>query len=154
MSCKYLQGFIDSISGWLLFVTMVWMVAVRKTKLMLGGQRSFSWHIKVLFHTCTVVYDLSLQPLCGKWSPTRFACCFSKRLFKWMIYKLKALLISSFIHLQRSRRYSMYCHWCLHTKPCTDVRGPDLGCDPQEPNLIWKETEESSAFKRAIVPHS
>lgn len=37
MSCKYLQGFIDSISGWLLFVTVVWMVAVGMTNLLLGG---------------------------------------------------------------------------------------------------------------------
>lgn len=37
MSCKYLQGFIDSISGCLLFVTVVWMVAVGMTNLLLGG---------------------------------------------------------------------------------------------------------------------
>lgn len=41
MSCKYLQSFIDSISAWLLFVTMVWMVAVGEAKL-IAGSRCFS----------------------------------------------------------------------------------------------------------------
>lgn len=68
MSCKYLQGFIDSISGLLLFVTMVWMIAVGKTKLLLGGLCFFSQHIEVLLPARVVVHNLSLYPLWDKWS--------------------------------------------------------------------------------------
>lgn len=73
MSCKYLQGFIDSISGWLLFVTIVWM-AVGKSIPMLEGQaffhstlRSCFTHV-LLYTTCPCShYEANghLLDLCG-----------------------------------------------------------------------------------------
>lgn len=62
MSCKYLQSFIDSINSWLLFVTVVWMVAVGETKLIVEGQ--------LVFHSaltsCFTRVMLYIAGFCGK----------------------------------------------------------------------------------------
>lgn len=96
MSCKYLQSFIDSISSWLLFVTVVWMVAVGETKLIVEGQLVFSQCINILFHTCNVAYSRFLR----KSVTQMVTCLICELIFKtndWKTYKLTFSLCILFI---------------------------------------------------------
>lgn len=63
------------------------MVAVGKTKLLLGGLCFFSQHIEVLLHACVVVHNLSLHPLWDKQSPVQ------------QIFMMMAILILSICSL-------------------------------------------------------